>query len=263
MHTSGWSARAGDDPNEDAAGVLGRVAVVLDGAGVPARFRAGCHHSVAWYSHALAARLLRHAQDDGLPLSAVLARGIAEVRDLHAHECALERGGPSATVVMVRVGGEELEHLVLCDSSLLLERRGGRVERLTDERIEQVVRVERTAEAIEARRNAPGGFWVARHEPEAAQQAVTGSTPLAALRAVHLVSDGVTRAIDLLALHDAGSLARALREDPEGVLRDLRRAERRLPEEGRPRKVHDDATVLTLLPELWGEQGAGPGGAER
>lgn len=226
--------------------MLGRVAVVLDGAGVPARFRAGCRHEVAWYSHQLAARLLARAQDPAVPLREALAGAISDVRAMHGPGCDLAQGGPSATVVAVRWDDSTLEHLVLCDSSLLLEQSDGAVHRITDLRIDEVVAAEASSEAIEARRNAPGGFWVARHEPEAAEQALVGSAPLASLRAVHLVSDGVTRAVDLLSLHDDSSLARAAGRDPAALVEQVRRAERDLRPEERPRKLHDDATVLTV-----------------
>src|SRR5699024_3936632 len=114
---------------------------------------------------------------------------------------------------------------------------------------EDVVREESGPEAIEARRNAPGGFWVARHEPGAAEQALAGRTPLRDLRAAHLVSDGITRAVDLLGMLDDASLARSLREDPHALLPALRRAAAGLSGPGRPRKLHDDATVLTLRPD--------------
>ncbi|HJG90520.1 MAG TPA: hypothetical protein K8V81_02220, partial [Brachybacterium massiliense] len=99
MHTTTFTAPAVADADEDAAGVLGEVAVVLDGAGVPQRFRAGCHHSVAWYSHTLAAHLLGRAQDPAVCLRDALASAITEVSALHAGECDLVAGGPSATVV--------------------------------------------------------------------------------------------------------------------------------------------------------------------
>lgn len=247
MHTTLLTDPALPGADEDAGGVLGEVAVVLDGAGVSARFRAGCHHSVSWYSHALAARLLAIAQDPAIGLRDALATAITRVGDLHRDGCDLGSGGPSATVVMVRRTAEHLEHLVLCDSSLLLLGTSGEVVRVTDARVDEVARAESTAEAIESRRNAPGGFWVARHEPEAAEQALVGRTPLSDLEAVHLVSDGITRAVDLLGLHDDTSLAHALSEDPASLLEDLRAAERDLPVGRRPRKAHDDATVLTLL----------------
>lgn len=226
--------------------MLGEVAVVLDGAGIPQRFRAGCRHSVAWYSHALAGGLLVAAQDPGTPLRAALAAAITEVRSLHEHECDLGAGSPSSTVLAVRATPDRLEHLVLSDSSLLLVGRGGAVERISDVRNEHVARSVSTPQEVEALRNAPGGFWVARHEPEAAEHAVVGSTALAGLARAHLVSDGITRLVELLALHDDASLATALERDPQAVIGELRAAERALPPARRPRKIHDDATVLTL-----------------
>lgn len=246
VHTTLLTDPARPGGNEDAGGVLGNVAVVIDGAGLPARFRAGCRHEVAWFSHALAAGLLGAAQDPTLSLRDALARAIEEVRSLHEETCDLDRGGPSATVVVARWDSEQLEHLVLCDAALLLEGRDGTTDRVSDLRIDEVVAAETDAEAIEARRNAPGGFWVARHEPEAAQQALVGRTPLSSLRSAHLVSDGITRAVDLLAQHDDASLARSLRKDPAALVTSLRRAERGLAPERRPRKLHDDATVVTL-----------------
>src|SRR5690625_6859289 len=76
--------------NEDAAGALGETAVMLDGAGVPPRFRAGCEHSVAWFSHTLAAQLLLRAQDRSVGLREALAGAIEAVRDLHEDGCRSE-----------------------------------------------------------------------------------------------------------------------------------------------------------------------------
>lgn len=248
VHTFLLSEPAGTGENEDAAGALGEVAVLLDGAGVPQRFRAGCHHSVAWFSHAVAGHLLTRAQDPATDLRSALAGAIADVRGLHEHECDLDAGGPSATVVVARRVGEHLEHLVLSDSSLLLRGTDGRVARITDQRVDEVVAQEREATAVEARRNAPGGFWVVRHESEAAQQALVGRTPWAMLGSVHLVSDGITRAVDLLDQEGDTSLALALEADPHRVIEGIRAGERSLEVARRPHKLHDDATVLTLRP---------------
>ena len=53
--------------------------------------------------------------------------------------------------------------------------------------------------------------------------------------------------MDLFGLHDESSLVTALEVDHEEVLAELRRAEANLPEGRRPRKMHDDATVLTVF----------------
>ncbi len=225
----------------------GEVAVVVDGAGVPARFRSGCEHSVAWFAHALCEALLETAQEAST-LREALAAGIAQVRDLHAGHCELDRGGPSATVAMARRCGAMIDHLVLCDCSLLLRHTDGSMRRLTDLRVDQVRRRCRASEQIEAQRNRPGGFWVARHEPEAAHEALCGTLPVASLERLHLVTDGVTRAVDLCGLMDDDALDVALARDPAEMLRRLREAEAALDPARRPRKVHDDATVITLRP---------------
>lgn len=239
------SVPAGSDPNEDAAGVLGETAVVVDGAGVPARFRAGCRHSVAWYSHQLAARFL-HCAIDAPDLRSALAAAIVEVRGLHEGECDLERGGPSATIAAARVREGRVEHLVLCDCSVLIRRTDGTVTRITDDRIDRIRPAEPTAEAVEALRNHPDGFWVARHEEEAAHQALVGSLPIGQVRRIHLVSDGITRAIELLGTHSAMQLEADLAVDAPGFVRGLRAGEATLERPRRPRKVHDDATVVTV-----------------
>lgn len=250
MRTSLLTDPAIPGADEDAAGVLGPAAVVCDGAGIPARYRRGCRHEVAWYSHLLTAHLLRRLQDPGLDLREALRRAIADVSAEHEGTCDLAAGGPSATVVAVREEAREegrvLEHLVLADSSLLLDLRGGGTRRVTDDRVERAARTAGSADALEALRNAPGGFWVARHETEAADEALCGSTPIEQLRAAHLVSDGATRPADLLGTRTDASLTAALTQDPAAVLRDLRAAERALPTRRAPRKRHDDATVVSL-----------------
>lgn len=238
--------------NEDAARFDARVAVLADGSGVPPRYRAGCRHTVAWYSRALVDALAEELADEGVSMRAALAAAIGRVRSLHEGECDLEAGSPSATVVAVRARDGVLEHLVLCDSSLLLARADGDVVRVTDTRIEGVVRRERVPDAIEALRNGEGGFWVARHEERAAREALVGSVPLAEVEAAVLVSDGVTRAIDLLGIGGADAVARRC-QDASGaaeLIDEVRRVESRRAEEGTlpERKTHDDATVLAWFP---------------
>ncbi len=235
-----------DAPNEDSARLAPGIAVLADGAGVGPAWRAGCSHSVAWYSHALTNALAAALADPELTMRDALAQAITEVASLHADTCDLERGGPSATVVAVRERDGMLEHLVLCDSSLLLLHRDGSIRRITDLRVDEVAARERTPAAVEAQRNAPGGFWLARHEPEAAEQALIGATPLVDLDAAILVSDGVTRAVDLLDLGDDADLARRCRTagGAQALIAEIRTAEGRLVECGAgPRKPHDDATI--------------------
>lgn len=233
--------------NEDAARSSARVAVVVDGAGIPRHRRSGCHHRVSWYARTLADALVRALEDRAASPRAAFATALAEVRDLHAGTCDLDRGSPSATVVAVREQDDVLEHLVLCDASLLLRRTRGPAARITDDRLAQVVARERTADAVEALRNRPGGFWVARHELRAAEEALVGVEPLERLRGATLLSDGITRAVDELALMDVDALARRLAtvDGARRLLATVRAAERERAAAGTLglRKVHDDATV--------------------
>lgn len=235
-------------PNEDAATCTETTAVLVDGAGVPARYRAGCRHSVAWYARRLADALAARLAVPGTGMREATARAITEVAELHGPNCDLEAGGPSGTVVAVRRRGEDIEHLLLCDSSLLVSTRDGAVRRLTDGRLEALLRQGLRGDEVEALRNRPGGFWVARHEPEAAQHALVGRLPATEVAHLSLVSDGITRALDMFGLETDESLMRACRDDAgaRALIGRLREAERRAADEGvhPARKVHDDATVL-------------------
>ncbi len=111
---------APDRPNEDAAGALGDALVLMDGAGMPAATRAGCHHSVHWFAKAATGRYLHLLQDRALTMKEALAQTISDIRQLHDGECDLEAGSPSATVVATRRAGDRLEYLVLCDSTLAI-----------------------------------------------------------------------------------------------------------------------------------------------
>lgn len=249
MHTFlRTDASAPDRANEDAALAVGPVAVLVDGAGIPRAYRAGCVHSVAWFATNLAAELAAALADPSMPMRPALAAAVRAVRDLHAHTCDLDAGSPSATVVAVRERGEVLEHLVLCDSSLFLRARDGGTARITDDRLAVIATSGRSGDEIEALRNRPGGFWVARHEERAAEEALVGSVPLVDLAGAVLASDGVTRACDELGLMDAATLGSdcATATGAVRLISRIREAEVRRAAEGTPglRKVHDDATVI-------------------
>ncbi|MGD8214213.1 protein phosphatase 2C domain-containing protein [Aestuariimicrobium sp. Y1814] len=279
LATPTWTsapARA-DHPNEDAVRVGPGWAVVIDGAGVEARYRVGCHHSVAWYSHHLADALARRFTDRATEPRDALAGAIGEVRGLHAvhglqaGECDFVGGSPSATVAAFRVVPADqptvVETLVLCDAAVLLLHRDGSALELTDRRIEATVtlvaehrRALRTQGADEAAvfeqgravaeglRNHPDGFWVAREDPAVARHALVTRTDLADLRAVVACSDGITRAHESLGLHTPASLAEALAWTPlDEVVAAIRAAEAQVPHPAGKR--HDDATAAVLVYE--------------
>lgn len=246
--------------NEDFVGAVPGSLVLLDGAGIPGT-ESICRHGVGWYTHRLGGALLaRLARSDGRDLAAVLADAIDEVAAAHRGTCDLANpSSPQATVALLRVGEERLEHLLLADSTLLIGRAGAAgtpPDVLTDER-EVAVRRVCTAplsgldpgsaayeaalpgvkDALRARRNTPGGYWIAKDDPAVAAEAVTGSTRRSDVVDAVLLSNGVTRLVEPYALLTYTELLDLTRiAGPEEVLRLLRSHEPDVP-------TRDDATV--------------------
>lgn len=228
--------------NEDFAGAVPGAAVLIDGAGIPGA-EAVCRHGVAWYAGRLGGSLLGLLPagcDRGLP--ALLAEAIGQVTDEHRHTCDVaDPISPSAAVAVLRRCGDRVEHLVLGDAVLVLDRRDGAPLVVSDPR-EVVVRrpyeaaLAATAEGsdayrgilrdLRARRNQPGGFWLAKDDPRAADEAVAGSCPVAGLASAVLLSNGASRIVDRFGL--AGwpqVLAILAARGPAEVIRRVRRAE--------------------------------------
>ena len=81
---------------------------------------------------------------------------------------------------------------------------------------------------LRARRNRPGGFWLAKDDPRAADEALTGGHALREVASAALMSNGVSRLVDPLALTDWPDLLAQLAElGPADVIRRLREAEQR------------------------------------
>ena len=252
MATSAGKAR----PNEDFAGAVPGAAVLLDGAGIPGA-ESLCSHGVAWYTHRLGGTLLGLlSRDDGQDLAAVLAGAIGELAADHRDTCDITHvNSPQATVAIVRVHGDRLDYLLLADSYLVLDR--GEPEVLTDEREVATRRVcsapldglhpgtpefdrvrDSCVQAFRARRNQPGGYWVAKDDPHAAAEAVTGSRPLADLNGVALLSNGASRVVDPYGLTGWAGVLDLLRSGgPAEVIRRVREAE------AGTSHAPDDATV--------------------
>ena len=256
-----------DRENEDAIALAAGIGVVVDGAGIPAELRRGCTHTVAWYARRLADAFCARLVDRGTPMRDALAGAIAEVTALHAGTCTFEGGSPSATVAAWRVDGAEVEHLVLCDASVVVRDASGRAQEITDDRIEHSVE-RRIRELLSARtetadpnadelaalrwraleecRNAPGGFWCAQADPTVAEQSLIGRQAIDGTAAVIAASDGGTRGYQLVDAHDLPSFAlRAASGELEGLAAEIRAGEEGL----RTRadfdgKIHDDLTIV-------------------
>lgn len=249
MHVSmATSAGKAGKANEDFVGAVPGAVVLLDGAGIPGT-ESICSHGVAWYTHRLGGALLgRLSGDDGRDLTTILAAAIAETAAEHRDTCDITNpSSPQATVMMARAHHGRLDYLALADSFLVLDRFRGGPEVITDEReatarfvcaepLDGIPRGTREydrvyhscAEALRARRNRAGGYWIAKDDPHAAEEAVIGSRPLDDLDSIVLLSNGASRIVTPYGLTDwPGLLALLAAEGPADIIRRVRQAEAR------------------------------------
>ncbi|WP_416902171.1 hypothetical protein [Micromonospora echinospora] len=267
--SSASTAAPGRLENEDSVFRLGPLVGVLDGATVPDGFDTGCVHGPAWYVRHLAARIgLAEATRPAATLMSNLAAAILAVRADHGGTCDLDHPGtPSATVCLLRDGGDRADYLVLCDSPLVLDT-GGRVAVVSDDRLDAALadlravahtvparaaddpatRFRRAVAVQRERMNRTHGYWVAASDPDAAYHAVTGSVPLRgpnALRRAVLLSDGASCAVEQFGLFGwDGLLDLVTTEGPGALLERVRAAEREHPDRLRRTKRSDDASVV-------------------
>ncbi|WP_410809301.1 hypothetical protein [Micromonospora sp. 067-2] len=262
------SAGRANRPNEDFAGAVPGAAVLLDGAGIPGS-ESVCSHGVAWYTHRLGGVLLgRLSRDDGRDLPAILADAIGEIAADHRGTCDITNpSSPQATVAIVRAHRGRLDYLLLADTVVVLGPAGGSLQVITDEREVTCRRVcsvpldgvptgtpeyarvrESCAEALRARRNQPGGYWIAKDDPRAAREAVTGSRSLADLDSVALLSNGASRIVSPYGLTGwPGVLEMLGSHGPAEVIGRVRQAETGTVT-GRDDRIPDDATVVHCTP---------------
>ncbi|WP_241996064.1 hypothetical protein [Kribbella sp. VKM Ac-2568] len=162
-----------------------------------------------------------------------------------------------------------LDYLLLADSFLVLDLGSGGPRVITDEREVAARRVcsgpldgvprgtpeydrirDSCVESLRARRNQPGGYWIAKDDPHAAEEAVTGSQPLHDLDGLALLSNGASRIVSPYGLTDwPGVLELLGASGPTEIIRRVREAEARTA--GDPdARLPDDATVAhcTQLP---------------
>ncbi|MEU8127012.1 hypothetical protein AB0B68_07335 [Micromonospora sp. NPDC049049] len=259
-----------DRPNEDFVGAVPGAVVLLDGAGIPGA-ESLCSHGVAWYTHRLGGALLGHlSRGDEPDLAAILATAIGAIAAEHGDTCDIaDPSSPQATVAMVRAGQGRLDWLLLADSFLVLDQVDAGPLVITDER-EMTARREcatplagiaqDTPEydqvralcvtALRARRNQPGGYWIAKDDPRAAREAVTGSRRIAGLNGVALLSNGASRIVSPYGRTDWPGVLDLLRASgPAGVIARVRQVEAQTTG-GADARSPDDATVAhcTHLP---------------
>jgi len=233
-------------PNEDFVGAVSGAAVLLDGAGITGT-ESICRHGVAWYTHRLGGVLLgRLSLGDGHDVVTILGDAIEEVATEHCATCDIaDPSSPQATVMIFRVGCEHVDFLALGDSFLILDRLSNGPRVVTDEREVTVRRLcskvldgvavdtpdykqarSAAVDMLRARRNQPDGYWIAKDDPRAAAQALTGRLPVRELTAAALLSNGASRIVDPYGLarwRDIPNLLGA--SGPVDIIRRVRRAE--------------------------------------
>lgn len=219
--------------------------MLLDGAGIPGA-QGICRHGVAWYSRALGTTLLARMADTGADPVTALGDSIDQVASLHRDTCDIANpSSPQATVAIMRLEVGRADYLVLADSFVVLVPvdAGAQVvtdPREVDARDECASRLHGLApgtpeyerarvvavDDLRARRNQPGGYCIAKDDPHAATEAVTGAAPLADLKDAALLSNGAARLVDPYRLADWPRLLELLQiSGPDVLLRQIREAE--------------------------------------
>lgn len=252
--------------NEDHAVVSDNLIGVFDGVTEPPGQDTGCIHGTAWFVRHLGAQVIRaHTDAPNEDLRKILADAVIATRADHHGACRLDLPTtPAATVCLLRQHAGNVDYLVLCDTTLVLDH-GDRVEVLTDPRFrDTITRLRGTPTetsrgtalprqitlAKYAHINQDSGYWVAGSDPAAAYQAVTGSATLRGLDAVRraaLLTDGASCAVDMFALMDwRGLLDLLTQHGPAELIARIRGVEAAGGDATRY-KQHDDATAAICL----------------
>ena len=179
--------------------------------------------------------------------------------------------GPSSTVAIARVNDGTADLLLLGDSYVVY-RSAGTTTVVTDNRLDQLglpqsrlyrerlaagagygiahTKLLRELQAGQrARRNVPGGYWIASADPEAARQAITVTLPVSSLEWIVLATDGAANTIRRLGLDDWDAIARSDQAELSAILEHCREWEENADPDGSqfPRaKRHDDKTIAAI-----------------
>ncbi|MCF0095388.1 hypothetical protein [Micromonospora sp. MH99] len=240
--------------NEDFAGAVPSGVVLVDGAGGIAGAEKVCHHGVTWYASRLGGALLG-ALSQHRALRDGLAESIERITDEHRVTCDVTNSiSPYAAVAMLRFSDGLVEHLVLGDAVAVIGRTGADPLVTRDPREAMIAspveaRLKGVPEGtdeyrrilleLRARRNSPGGFWVAKDNPRVVDEAITGSCPTDEVTVAALLSNGASRLVDTLGLTSwAGLLQLAETAGPGEVIGRVREAE------VRGDVAPDDATII-------------------
>ncbi|TDD15609.1 hypothetical protein [Nonomuraea diastatica] len=165
--------------------------------------------------------------------------------------------GRPRELVPCRLSGGLIEYLVLGDSVLVLDRADDAPLVVSDPREVTISRsyqpalqaaakgsdeYHRLLRDLRANRNQPGGFWLAKDDPRAADEAITGSRPISELTGAVLLSNGASRIVDQFQLADWPEVMAILASSgPAEIIHRVRRAE------ARHAVAADDATITHCI----------------
>lgn len=197
-----------------------------------------------WARRSLSGRLFGEA---AVELVAALADSIRHVAELHRHTCDIASPiSPQASVAIVRFSGDRVDYLVLADIFVALDVAGAGPQVVTDPRevsarrecmsalqgratgtseYEQVMASVR--DDFRTRRNRSGGLRVAKDDPHAATQSVTGSLALERIHGTALLSNGASRVVTPYQLAEWPAVIALMRtRGADEILRRVRTAEK-------------------------------------
>ncbi len=253
--------------NEDAYGIRGDMAWVIDGAS-PLGSQGSRTESVARSFSRYVSGRLRRASESRAPLIDILA----DASDgFDVEDSPLP---PSAAIGLVRLGTDSCEFAVLADvivcvrgENSTLSIADDRMRSVTDEANRAISRELASGKSLEEARRAiedvliaqrvermnqqvPDAYWVLTPDPESAMNAYTGQVEMTGSGIVLLASDGFGRLVeDALRQTWTELLDQCLETGVVPVLKQLREVERL--DAGEPRSFprlsrHDDATALMI-----------------
>jgi hypothetical protein len=230
-------------PNDDFVLAAEHFVIVLDGATEPVGVDSGCVHDVPWLVAHLGTNLaVLLAQEPHSALTEALRQGIAATMRDHAGQCDLRNpDSPSSTVAILRCTADAVDYLVLGDSAVVIEHGDAGLTVAHDDRTAHLT--EYSLEGVSRLRNSGEGFWVASNRPEAADEALAGSIPLADVSRAALMTDGVTRLVERYGRSWLDLLERMEKDGPRQLVADVRAEELAAPGAYRG-KLHDDVTAV-------------------
>ena len=124
-------------------------------------------------------------------------------------------------------------------------------EKLEHDRAARDAQARAVIDELRARRNRSGGYWIAKDDPQAATQAVTGSVPLGQLIGAALLSNGASRVVDPYRLAEWPAVLELMRTmGPNEIIRRVREVETLTQATGSvpDSRLPDDATVAYCEP---------------